>query len=254
MSAVSSGRRTGSVSRWCTPRSAGCSPATWRPTRPRSPAGPRAVNAAARSTGPPRIERPVTDIAVNLSGSGDHWLLAITRARPVGADIEVPRDLDTGQLARACLTPQEQQDLGREPGAVRQRMFFYRCWTRRKEAVLKACGIGLPGSMRGLEAVPGRIGPVENTSLLPGEPDLTAGSCRTWAGPRVPPWRPHGSAPWRSRPRERGRSGSARRARSRARPVASRARPGGPSGKHASPEVPQPDRRKTARSRPTPDR
>ena len=120
--------------------------------------------------GPPRIDRPVTDITVNLSGSGDHWLLAITRARPVGADIEVPRDIDTGQLARACLTPQEQQDLGRQPGAARQQIFFYRCWTR-KEAVLKACGIGLPGSMRGLEAVPGRIGPVEVRHCCQAGPD-----------------------------------------------------------------------------------
>ena len=120
--------------------------------------------------GPPRIDRPVTDITVNLSGSGDHWLLAITRARPVGADIEVPRDIDTGQLARACLTPREQQDLGRQPGAARQQIFFYRCWTR-KEAVLKACGIGLPGSMRGLEAVPGRIGPVEVRHCCQAGPD-----------------------------------------------------------------------------------
>jgi 4'-phosphopantetheinyl transferase len=103
--------------------------------------------------GPPRVDWPATDITFNLSGSGVHWLLALTRERRVGADIEVPRAIDTGQMARACLTAAEQQDLSNQQEPARLGM-FYRCWTR-KEAVLKACGIGLPGSMRGLEVAPG---------------------------------------------------------------------------------------------------
>jgi 4'-phosphopantetheinyl transferase len=109
--------------------------------------------------GPPRIDWPPTDISCNLSGSADHWLLAVTRERRVGADIEVPRAIDTGQLASACLTASEQEFLRDQREAARLRV-FYRCWTR-KEAVLKACGIGLPGSMRGLDVAPGRDGPVE---------------------------------------------------------------------------------------------
>lgn len=109
--------------------------------------------------GPPRIDWPPTDITCNLSGSGHHWLLAVTRGRPVGADIEVPRDVDTGQLALVCLTAAEQQYLSahREDGPLD---VFYRCWTR-KEAVLKACGVGLSSSLRELEVFPGRDGPVE---------------------------------------------------------------------------------------------
>jgi 4'-phosphopantetheinyl transferase len=119
--------------------------------------------------GPPRIDWPSTDITCNLSGSGDHWLLAVTRGRPVGADIEVPRDIDTGQLALVCLTAAEQQYLSArsEDG---QLDVFYRCWTR-KEAVLKACGVGLSSSLRELEVFPGRDGPVEVRHSCKAGPD-----------------------------------------------------------------------------------
>jgi 4'-phosphopantetheinyl transferase len=109
--------------------------------------------------GPPRIDWPPTDITCNLSGSGEHWLLAVTRGRRVGADIEVARDVDTGQLALICLTAAEQQYLSTRREDERLGV-FYRCWTR-KEAVLKACGVGLPSSLRDLEVSPGRDGQVE---------------------------------------------------------------------------------------------
>ena len=109
--------------------------------------------------GPPRIDWPPTDITCNLSGSGDHWLLAVTRARRVGADIEVPRDVDTGQLALVCLTAAEQRYLSTRREDERLDA-FYRCWIR-KEAVLKACGVGLSNSLRDLEVAPGRAAPVE---------------------------------------------------------------------------------------------
>ena len=79
--------------------------------------------------GPPRIDWPPTDITCNLSGSGDHWLLAVTRARRVGADIEVPRDVDTGQMALVCLTAAEQRYLSTRREDERLDA-FYRCWIR----------------------------------------------------------------------------------------------------------------------------
>jgi 4'-phosphopantetheinyl transferase len=119
--------------------------------------------------GPPRIDWPPSDISCNLSGSGDHWLLAVTRGRRVGADIEVPRDVDVGQLALICLTGAEQQYLStrREDGRLD---VFYRCWTR-KEAVLKACGVGLSSSLRELEVSPGQDGPVEVRHQCKAGPD-----------------------------------------------------------------------------------
>jgi 4'-phosphopantetheinyl transferase len=109
--------------------------------------------------GPPRIDWPRTDITFNQAGSGDHWLLAVSRGRRVGVDIEVPRDIDVGEVARACLTPGEQQYLAARPEAERLGL-FYRCWTR-KEAVLKACGIGLAAALSELDVLPGHDGPVE---------------------------------------------------------------------------------------------
>jgi 4'-phosphopantetheinyl transferase len=120
--------------------------------------------------GPPRIDWPPTDVTCNLSGSGDHWLLAVTRGRRIGSDLEVPRDIDVGELASGCLTASEQQYLSghREDG---QLQVFYRCWTR-KEAVLKACGVGLSSSLQALEVTPGLAGPVEVRHSCKAGPDL----------------------------------------------------------------------------------
>jgi 4'-phosphopantetheinyl transferase len=120
--------------------------------------------------GPPRIDWPRTDITFNQSGSASHWLLAISRGRRIGVDIEVPRDIDVGDVAGACLTVSEQQYLDAQPEAERLRL-FYRCWTR-KEAVLKACGIGLAGALRELDVAPGHDGPVVVRHLCGAGPDL----------------------------------------------------------------------------------
>lgn len=139
--------------------------------------------------GPPRIDWPGTDITFNQSGSGSYWLLAISRGRRVGADIEAPRDVDLADVARACLTAAEQQYLNSRPEAEQLRL-FYRCWTR-KEAVLKACGIGLAGALSELDVAPGRQGLVEvrlpcaagprewvvqDVSALPGPADVVPAS------------------------------------------------------------------------------
>lgn len=98
--------------------------------------------------GPPRIDWPRTDITFSLSHAGSHWLLAVARGRRVGVDIEVTQGAAITRLARDSLSPAElvylkSQHRGRRDDVV------YMCWTR-KEAVLKACGIGLavpPGSV-----------------------------------------------------------------------------------------------------------
>jgi 4'-phosphopantetheinyl transferase len=135
--------------------------------------------------GPPRIDWPATSLMFNLSGSDDHWLLAVARERPVGADIEVPRDLDVGAVAAAVLTESERDYLGGQPDAGR-RLLFYRCWTR-KEAVLKACGVGLAGSMRSLDAAPASSGPVELQYSCRGGPGRWAVADLTDGGTAGPP-------------------------------------------------------------------
>lgn len=109
--------------------------------------------------GPPRIERPVTDLTFSFSSSGDDWLLAVARDHQVGVDIEqVGVDIeavggaDVGLLAETCLTMGERRYVmaGNEPD---RQAAFARCWTR-KEAVLKACGVGLAVPLRSVPVMP----------------------------------------------------------------------------------------------------
>jgi len=109
--------------------------------------------------GRPSIEWPPTALSHNLSGSGQHWLLAVAAAGPVGVDIECHRGIEVDRMADACLTVSERQYLRDQPDELRQAAFF-RCWTR-KEAVLKACGVGLASNLGSLEVHPERCGAVE---------------------------------------------------------------------------------------------
>jgi 4'-phosphopantetheinyl transferase len=77
----------------------------------------------------------------NLSHSGGLFLLAIAADREVGIDVEQLRD-DTSypEMARLAFSLREQNELFGLP-EQQQRSAFYRVWTR-KEAYLKACGLG----------------------------------------------------------------------------------------------------------------
>ena len=109
--------------------------------------------------GRPSIEWPPAALSHNLSRSGQHWLLAVAAAGPVGVDIECHRGIELDRMADACLTASERLYLRDQPDELRQPAFF-RCWTR-KEAVLKACGVGLAASLGSLEVYPEQSGTVE---------------------------------------------------------------------------------------------
>lgn len=76
----------------------------------------------------------------NLSHSGDLAALAISGDGAVGLDIERQRTIEDA-VARRHFSPAEYAELSRLPSAD-WLGGFYRCWTR-KEAVIKACGLGL---------------------------------------------------------------------------------------------------------------
>ena len=77
----------------------------------------------------------------NLSHSGALFILAVSAEREVGIDIEQRRnDTPFPDMARLAFSPREQEQLFTLPGHL-QRSAFYRCWTR-KEAFMKACGMG----------------------------------------------------------------------------------------------------------------
>jgi 4'-phosphopantetheinyl transferase len=81
-------------------------------------------------------------IRFNLSHSGDLALIAVARDREVGVDVEAIRpERDVVGIARHFFAPGESEALSAEPPR-RRAAAFYRCWTR-KEAYMKACGLGL---------------------------------------------------------------------------------------------------------------
>jgi 4'-phosphopantetheinyl transferase len=78
----------------------------------------------------------------NLSHSGNHLLVAVTRARDVGVDIERVRPLpDASSMVERFFSRHEQEVYFALP-AARRRAAFFRCWTR-KEAFVKMVGNGL---------------------------------------------------------------------------------------------------------------
>ena len=94
----------------------------------------------------------------NLSHSHDLALLAVTRYREIGVDLEYVRPSAAGdQIAARYFSLKEQEQLQGLP-AHEKLMGFWNCWTR-KEAFIKACGDGL---FRSLDQF--------DVSLAPGAP------------------------------------------------------------------------------------
>lgn len=97
------------------------------------------------TTAPTGVLRGVAttkDIEFNLSHSGDFALIAITRGRNVGVDVELIReDIELESLARRNFSPREVSELMALPPEQRT-LGFFACWTR-KEAYIKARGLGL---------------------------------------------------------------------------------------------------------------
>lgn len=81
-------------------------------------------------------------LSFNASHSGEYYLLAVTKSRTIGIDIERERDnLDYLRVAERFFSPEERAELASIP-PTQQQLAFFRAWTR-KEAYLKALGSGL---------------------------------------------------------------------------------------------------------------
>jgi 4'-phosphopantetheinyl transferase len=91
------------------------------------------------SLGPPHAD---SKLMFNVSHSGGVALLAFTRGREVGVDVEQVRsDFELEAIARRFFSAHEQDQLAAVPAEEKPAAFF-RCWTR-KEAYIKATGDGL---------------------------------------------------------------------------------------------------------------
>ena len=86
------------------------------------------------------------DLTFNLSATAGMALLAVSRAEPIGVDVEALRPMpDALDLARRFFAPAEADSLDGLDPAERDHAFL-RMWTR-KEAYLKGLGVGLSGDL-----------------------------------------------------------------------------------------------------------
>ncbi len=105
--------------------------------------------AAIAFTRGPRGKPAVAGLAHNLSHTDDVALLAVARDVAVGVDIErFAADIDPHELARTVLAPAE--------AACTDRRAFLRIWCR-KEACLKATGLGLLDDLTSVSVIDDRV-------------------------------------------------------------------------------------------------
>lgn len=129
--------------------------------------GPHGKPSLRRSSGTTLLE-------FNLSHSGDLVAVALARGAAVGVDVEAIVDLpDAESLAEDVFSAAERESLRRVAPRMRMRAFFD-CWSR-KEAYIKATGVGLA---EGLDYF--------DVSLAPGAPaallaDRRPGASDDWA-------------------------------------------------------------------------
>ncbi len=106
---------------------------------------PAAVRFVAGPRGKPRLSSdlgPGGDVRFNLSHSHTEALLAVTRGREVGVDLEYMRaEVDCAGIVAGHFSPAEQKAWSALPESIR-RVAFFHGWTR-KEAYVKALGEGL---------------------------------------------------------------------------------------------------------------
>lgn len=92
---------------------------------------------------PSLLPRPdIPDLRFNLSHSQNHALLAISKGRDVGVDIEYMRPLDDADLIAQHFFSVPEQATLKSLALQQKQSAFYRCWSR-KEAFIKGVGLGL---------------------------------------------------------------------------------------------------------------
>jgi 4'-phosphopantetheinyl transferase len=114
------------------------------------------------------VSRPA-DVRFNLAHSGDLAILAITRGRDLGADVERLRPItEHARIAARFFSTAENAALGSQ-WASDPILGFFTCWTR-KEAYVKAIGYGFSHPLDGFDV---SIAPDEPARLLRVERDPT---------------------------------------------------------------------------------
>jgi 4'-phosphopantetheinyl transferase len=134
--------------------------------------GPHGKPSLAGPAEPCPLEQP--PLHFSLSHSADLALVAVSRGRRVGVDVErVCADVSSEVVAR-CFSRREQDELQSLPAHI-QHLAFFDCWTR-KEAYLKARGEGLSIPLHRFDV---SLAPGQPARLLhsAGDPD----ECSRWS-------------------------------------------------------------------------
>lgn len=118
----------------------------------------RGEDSAQGPHGKPHPSGPAEGWEISVSHSGEWIVLALARGVPVGVDVErVSESRDLEGLAGYTLSATERQAWERLSAADRVGAFF-RYWAR-KEALLKATGLGLSGGLRRVAVSPADAAP-----------------------------------------------------------------------------------------------
>ncbi len=121
-----------------------------------------------------------SDVTFNVSHSGGVALMAFTRVREIGVDIEHLRpDVDLESIAGRFFSAEEQKQFSALSAEDKGEAFF-RCWTR-KEAYIKATGDGLSLPLNQFDVA---LTPTRDNCLLATRPDSTEAS--RWLLKEVP--------------------------------------------------------------------
>lgn len=137
------------------------------------------------------------ELTFSLSRSADVALIAVTRARAVGVDVEqVRHDVEHASLAGRFFSPAEAAHLRDLPEPERTEAFFA-LWVL-KEAVVKASGAGLGDGISHLDVRRALVAGRWSVASLDAGPGFAAavavdgamGSCSLWAVPSSGPGGP----------------------------------------------------------------
>ncbi|MET9610123.1 4'-phosphopantetheinyl transferase superfamily protein [Streptomyces sp. NPDC006512] len=107
--------------------------------------------------GPPVVRIPATTWQFSVTHTAGLGMVALSPFR-VGVDVERVRPLDADRFDSAVLTRAERRAVYALPEGGPRALAFLRCWTR-KEAVLKAVGIGIATDLTAVDTGPGGLAP-----------------------------------------------------------------------------------------------
>lgn len=130
---------------------------------------PEAVCLAHTMHGKPQLEQQEKPdgIEFSCSHSAELALVALTRGRKIGVDLEFHRPLpEAGEISDAFFSPLEIEALAKAPETAKQKVFFD-AWAR-KEAFVKALGLGLAFPLNGFSV---SLAPDQPAALLGMEND-----------------------------------------------------------------------------------